>query len=291
MLKYETNFKGENYMNKLRIQNLALIVTEKCNLNCAHCLRGGCSDKVMSDDVIKATLDQFEFIGNLTICGGEPTLSLDRIEKILEYISKNKIFVGEISFTINGTIYSTDFLKLLDDMEPYLEFDKSLLSPVIFGISLDKFHHDEVCRLNMEQQWFENIKKYTESKHFYDFRKIERKLFREGNAVNLDPEITIPLRPMPIYMSYYKKGLFNIPKFDMNGGNCFIGPLITVNVDGIVTECDASLEHQRTIYNYGNIFDNTIEEICLSRNPILEKPKTFEKKLNKTLDRYFSYDK
>ena len=44
-------------MNKLRIQNLALIVTEKCNLNCAHCLRGGCSDKVMSDEVIKATLD------------------------------------------------------------------------------------------------------------------------------------------------------------------------------------------------------------------------------------------
>ena len=25
-------------MNKLRIQNLALIVTEKCNLNCAHCV-------------------------------------------------------------------------------------------------------------------------------------------------------------------------------------------------------------------------------------------------------------
>ena len=24
-------------MNKLRIQNLALIVTERCNLNCAHC--------------------------------------------------------------------------------------------------------------------------------------------------------------------------------------------------------------------------------------------------------------
>lgn len=278
-------------MNKLRIQNLALIVTEKCNLNCAHCLRGGCSDKVMSDNVIKATLDQFEFIGNLTICGGEPTLALDRVEKILKYIVENKIFVGNVTFTINGTIYSDEFLKLLDYIEPYLEFDKSSLSPVYFGISLDKFHYDEVCRLNMKDKWLENINKYTESRHFYDFRKIERKLFREGNAVNLDPNLTVPLRPMPIFMSYYKKGLFNIPKFDMNGGKCFIGPLITINVDGIVTECDASLEHQRTIYNYGNIFDNSIEEICLKNNPVFEKPGKFERILNKTLNRYYTYNK
>ena len=278
-------------MNKLRIQNLAMIVTERCNLNCAHCLRGGCSDKVMSDNVIKATLDQFEFIGNLTICGGEPTLALDRVEKILKYIVENKIFVGNVTFTINGTIYSEDFLKLLDYVEPHLEFDKSLLSPAYFGISFDKFHYDEVCRLNMQEEWLENIRRYSGSKHFLDLRRIERKLFREGNAVNLDSNLTVPLRPMPIYMSYYKKGLFNIPKFDMNGGKCFIGPLITVNVDGIVTECDASLEHQRTIYNYGNIFDNTIEEICLNQNPIFEKPRKFEKQLNKTLDRYFTYNK
>ena len=277
-------------MNKLRIQNLALIVTEKCNLNCAHCLRGGCSDKVMSDNVIKATLDQFEFIGNLTICGGEPTLSLDRIVKIFDYIVENKIFVGNVTFTINGTIYSEDFLRLLGYIEPYLEFDKSLESPAYFGISYDPFHLAEVRRLNMEEEWIENIKRYAESKHFLDLRRIERKLFREGNAVNLDPSITVPLRPMPIYMSYYKKGLFNIPKFDMSG-KCFIGPLLTVNVDGIVTECDASLEHQRTIYNYGNVLESSIEDICLNNNPILEKPRKFEKQLNKTLDRYFTYNK
>ena len=50
-------------------------------------------------------------------------------------------------------------------------------------------HYDEVCRLNMKEEWIENINKYTESKHFYDFRKIERKLFREGNAVNLDSNL------------------------------------------------------------------------------------------------------
>lgn len=278
-------------MNKLRIQNLALIVTEKCNLNCAHCLRGGCSDKVMSDEVIKATLDQFEFIGNLTICGGEPTLALDRVEKVFNYIAENKIFVGNVSFTINGTIYSSEFLRLLDYVEPYLEFDKSSLSSAIFAISWDKFHYDEICRLNLSDIWIENIIKYGENKHFYDLRKITNKLFREGNAVNLDPSITVPLRPMPIYMSYYKKGLFNIARFDKDGGKCFIGPLVTVNVDGIVTECDASLEHQRTIYNYGNIFDDSIENICLNNNPIFEKPGKLHKSLNKTMNRYYTYNK
>ena len=278
-------------MNKLRIQNLGLIVTEKCNLNCAHCLRGGCSDKVMSDEVIKATLDQFEFIGNLTICGGEPTLALDRVEKIFNYIAENKIFVGNVSFTINGTIYSSEFLKLLDYVEPYLEFDKSSLSPAIFAISWDKFHYNEACRLNIEDKLIENIKKYAESKHFYDLREINNKLFREGNAVNLDPNITVPLRPMPIYMSYYKKGLFNIPKFDRENGKCFIDPIITVNVDGIVTECDASLKHQRTIYNYGNVFNDSIENICLNNNPIFEKPNKMHKVLNKTMNKYWSYNK
>ena len=47
----------------------------------------------------------------------------------------------------------------------------------------------------------------------------------------------------------------------------------------------------RYIYNYGNIFDNSIEEICLSNNPVFEKPGKFEKKLNKTLNHYFTYNK
>lgn len=278
-------------MDKLRIQNLALIVTERCNLNCAHCLRGGCSDKVMSDEVIKATLDQFEFIGNLNICGGEPTLALDRVEKIFNYIAENKIFVGSVFVTINGTIYSEEFLRLLDYLEPYLKFGKSLSSSALFAVSLDKFHYDEVCRLNIKNMWIENLQKYAESKHIYGVREINKKLIREGNAVNLDPSITVPLRPRQIVMNYYKKGIFNIPLFDRENEKCFIGPLVTVNVDGIVTECDASLEHQRTIYNYGNIFDSSIEDICLNNNPIFERTNKLHRSLNKTLNRYWNYNK
>lgn len=277
-------------MNKLRILNLALIVTERCNLNCAHCLRGGCSNKVMSDKVIEATLDQFDYIQNLTVCGGEPTLSLDRVEKVFSYIVEHKIVVESVSITINGTIYSCEFLRLLDYVEDYLQC-KDYFSPAIFAISWDKFHHAEIDRLNMRQEYIENVKKYMENKHFYALRQIEHKLFREGNAVELDPNLTVPFRPMPIIMSYYTKGIFNIPKFDRTGGNCYIGPLISVNVDGIVTECDVSLEHQRTLYNYGNVLTNSIEEICLRQNPVIVKPRRLNRKLNRAMKIHMTYDK
>ena len=132
----------------------------------------------------------------------------------------------------------------------------------------------------------ENLQKYVESKHILELRQINKKLIREGNAVNLDPSITIPLRPRQIIMNYYKNGIFNIPVFDRDNGKCFIGPLITVNVDGIVTECDASLEHQRTIYNYGNNFDSSIEDICLNNNPIFEKSNKLHRSIDRTLKRY-----
>ena len=87
-------------MNKLYIQNLGLIITEQCNLNCRHCLRGKCSNKVMSNEVIEATLSQISAIGVLHLEGGEPTLAIPTIEKILDYIIKNNILVDKVSTVI-----------------------------------------------------------------------------------------------------------------------------------------------------------------------------------------------
>ena len=80
---------GEN-MNQVYIQNLAMIVTDNCNLNCAHCMRGKSCNNNMSKEVIKATLSQTKAIGNLNLCGGEPTLALDTIEEIFKYIIHNR---------------------------------------------------------------------------------------------------------------------------------------------------------------------------------------------------------
>lgn len=280
---------------KMMCKVLGMIVTEQCNLNCDHCLRGECSSKKMSDEVIEATLSQFDYIQTVSLCGGEVTLALDVVEKIINYIIEHQIIVDEITYTLNGTIYSKKLLELMDYSNSYLKCKGYKEEATSFAISWDSFHHAEVKRLDILDEYIENIKKYSESKYFYGLRRLENKLFREGRAENLSSNITVPLRPMDIYMTYYTKYKnklgFVKRVFDRENGSCLIGPIITVNVDGIVTECDASLEHQRTLYNYGNVLYESIEDIVLRRNAIITSPNKINKKLMKELKWYSTYNK
>jgi len=70
-----------------------------------------------------------------------------------------------------------------------------------------------------------------------------------------------------------------------------MGPIITVNTVGIVTECDASIEHQRTIYNYGNVLEESIEDIMIRKNAVIVKPNEINRKMLKELKRYTTYNK
>lgn len=272
-------------MNKVYIQNLGMIVTNNCNLDCEHCLRGCKSNKKMSKEVIEATLNQLKAIGNLVLCGGEPTLALDVIEKIFSYISENKILVNQISTTINGTNYSLEFLRLLESISNYIPDNN-----IMFTISHDTYHQQELERLNMVKTYIYyiyNIKRHSESKYFYGLRTLEDglRLFREGNAEDLNKDLTINLRPIDIVITYV--GRFS--KFDKNG-LCNIGPLMSVNTDGIITEENASIEHQETLYKYGNVFDDSFEEVALKRGRII-KPRQWNKETSKIIKKYVSYNR
>lgn len=269
-------------MNKLFVQNLCLIATERCNLNCDHCMRGNCSNKVMDDKVIEATLSQFYHIQNLSICGGEITMALDTLEKIFSYVIENNIIVEMVTMVINGTIYSEEFLKLLDYMSSYISNKRMKELSANFVISKDMYHFREIERLGKVRDYFENVEKYKISKHFNGFQELHAQLFREGNAEKLDLSLTVPMVPMTPQITYI--GKFN--KFDMENGICNIGPLVCVNVDGVITECDASIMHQNTIYNYGNVLSDSIEEVTLKRGNIVSKPRQWFRATMYEVDKY-----
>ena len=271
-------------MSKLDIQNLAMIVTNKCNLNCTHCLRGSKDNNCMSDEVIEATLNQVFAVGNLSINGGEPLLALDRIEKIISYLIEKHIPIDEFTITVNGTIYSEELLKLLDEVNNYIGTNDI---NSLFAISLDNYHLDEIKKLGIQKEFYENLKKYQESKYFYGYRNTKQKLFSEGYAVNLEEKLTVPLRPLKPFVTYVGKN----KKFDRVNGICKIGPIVTINPKGIITECDASIEHQETLYNYGNVLHDSIEEVASNIGELILKPKTFERKANKSLKKYWTYKK
>lgn len=266
-------------MSKLYIQNLGLIITDRCNLECKHCLRGGSFCKDMSDEVITSTLGQVDLIDTLCICGGEITLALPTLKGILTYVVDNRIPLECVSATINGTIYSDELLRLFGYIDEYISTLNGKRENVIFGISKDVFHDDEILRLGMKEQFEENLKKYIQSPYFYGFRGIDRKLFREGRAVNLDDSITVPLRPYPVVYSYLKKNRI-----------CAVGPLITINTDGTVTECDASYENQDIFYNYGNVLNESLEDIC-TRIGTKVYPLLWSRKTEKILKKQWTYEK
>ena len=271
-------------MKKCYIQNLALNVTDNCNLECGHCLRGNRCMRNMSDEVISTTLSQVIGIGNLSINGGEPTLAVDRIEKIVDYIISNNILVEEFTTTINGTVYSEELLRLFKVMDEYINDSDTM---AMFTISFDKYHIDEIKKLGLFEEYKENITKYSESKYFLGLRDLYVKLFREGRASDLDNGLTVPLRPMPVFITYAG----NDRKYNRKNGLCNIGPLVTIGTKGNYTECDASLEHQDTIYNYGNVFDETIEDNILRRGILYTNPKKMERKAVKVLKKYATYEK
>ncbi len=274
-------------MRKVFLQNLGLIITEKCNFNCAMCLRGNCTNKEMSDEVMEATLDNIIGTSCLNVCGGEVTLALERLEKLYNYIIKKKIILEKLAITINGSIYNQDFIKLLDCFKKYLEkVNKKCYEPALM-ISYDKFHLAELRRLGLEKLFWENCQKYQKSGHFLEYVGLNKKLFNEGNATNLSAKETIPLRPMPYVMSYAGNDL----KEDRENGLLNIGPVVTINTEGIVTEADGSYFNQKALYNYGNVLDRTLEDICLNRNPLIVPPKKYFKECVKAQKKYQTYRK
>lgn len=276
---------GSGIMKKIAVQNLSLIITEQCTLQCAHCLRGSCSNRVMSDEVINATFDQIKTVGNLCICGGEPTLALDRLEKIIDVIIEKKVLVDAISIVINGTRYEGKFLELLKYFEDDV-YSVGRKKKILFSISWDQYHHDEVRRLNMLKEYAENVMKYSESKYFYQLNRFRGKIFREGRAENLAPNLTAPFIVMNNIISYIGKFGFE----DRENGLCNIGPMVAVNTQGIITDCNASYEHQETIYNYGNVLTDSIEDVLL-KDCVIVKPSRFYRCLGKEIKHYHNFNK
>lgn len=69
--------------NEIFVENLCLEVTRRCNMGCAHCLRGNAEDLDMSHETIEQVLGQVDVIGQVTFTGGEPSLNVDAIGTFL----------------------------------------------------------------------------------------------------------------------------------------------------------------------------------------------------------------
>ena len=266
-------------MKKISLENLAMIVTNNCNLKCEHCLMGKKDYTNMKREVVEASLSQISYIDKLYLCGGEITLNNNTINYIFEYIINNNIVLNEVKALINGTIFNEKFLTSLNYINHYVSKVSIIDKPkkVSFYISSDEYHKSEMQRLNIYKNYLENIKKYQLSKHFSGLYNLSDKINKEEDINSIGVFRTIKTNPTMIYVTYVN----DKNKYDRNG-ICKIGPVISINPQGLVTEINASIIDQNTIYNYGNVLDSSIESIAISKGKLV-KPFLYDKKCQKEL--------
>lgn len=95
---------------KLAANNLILEVTRRCNMACAHCMRGDTQNKDMTREMVDLLLSQLNEIGTITFTGGEPTLNVDIIRYTLERCKALNISVYGFYIVTNGKTVTEDFL-------------------------------------------------------------------------------------------------------------------------------------------------------------------------------------
>lgn len=121
----------------LCLQTLIIEVTERCQLKCAHCLRG-CSRNI---DIQKKTVDKLldqcsDYIESLIFTGGEPTLNFPMMEYVFDQIRQRNIRLGNFWLATNGVENSLELaILLLKNMD--LVDDPEMCG---VAISNDEFH-------------------------------------------------------------------------------------------------------------------------------------------------------
>ena len=101
----------------MSVNNLALHLTEQCNMRCKYCFVTRSSAR-MSAKVAEAAVDyllqECGKYAKVTFFGGEPLLEFDLMKRITEYIRNKSSFPVILDVVTNGTLLSEEFLKYAD---------------------------------------------------------------------------------------------------------------------------------------------------------------------------------
>ena len=139
-------------MKKILYRHAILEITRRCQLKCAHCLRGDAQNLDMSEEIIDAFLEQTAGIERLFFTGGEPTLAVDKMRYVLDQMIDRNIPLYAMEYFTNGVEFPENIEDFLIRAHEYITTcrentyifnldPKMKLEPKIsVGISLDNFH-------------------------------------------------------------------------------------------------------------------------------------------------------
>ena len=158
--KYKT-FKKYFDKDKLKIEELEYLITQKCNLNCVgYCSEGGPGKCSMTPEMIDASMKPFKEINILKILGGEPSLELDLVKRIHDNIIKNRIKVNEVWFFTN----CVDRERVEKMIEIFAKPTKYINAVYVY-VSRGKYHDRSMRLLHKDPKVAEDNLKYFKKKY------------------------------------------------------------------------------------------------------------------------------
>ena len=245
-------------MPKLSTHNLILEVTRRCNMSCAHCLRGNSQDADMTPETLRRVFEIFKDVDEIAFTGGEPSLNVPIINQTIDILEQNGIHPCSFFIATNGKENVDELLQACDRLYKLchditnaktLEYTdirwlhKLMNSEEAYGglaLSADPYH---------EPIPLENVLKLMSRTYFTDVKIQEFKkdpfpqLIRAGSAVFLPSELT--------HEPY-------ISNASASGPDCFEQVYISADGD-ILFDSDLDYANQ-PYYKTGSIYDDDIEE-------------------------------
>jgi len=162
---------------KYNYTDVVLEVTRRCNMKCAHCLRGCAQNVDMNQDIADTFLDSVESIGSLVFTGGEPVLNAKLVIHIINRIISESIPLEYFYMVTNAGVFDEDLFSKIIELYNYVE-DKSLSN--VF-VSFDKFH-DQSETINKNSARWKSLDFYGDAFERIDDDHFEENLISDGNA-------------------------------------------------------------------------------------------------------------
>ena len=125
---------------------ISIELSRKCNLDCAHCMRGNSENLSISVDLLNKFFDEVKSTNVLVIFGGEPFMCYEEIKSLIDVIKNKKVLVSSVVIVTNGTIYDKRIYKLLEENFEEIEIN----------ISIDDYHLESIGKRYNTQKKYDN---------------------------------------------------------------------------------------------------------------------------------------
>lgn len=158
---------------------LSVEVTRRCNMHCAHCLRGEAENENLMPGLVDKLLDYTQVISDLTITGGEPSIALDQIDEVIDSLKHHDVPLYSFYCVTNGKENTLPFTQRM--LELYAHCMEYGGEPECSGVALSKDRfHEEIPPIN--EQLLRGLTVFREDKMHFEKQQI---IIPMGRAANL----------------------------------------------------------------------------------------------------------